>query len=305
SILKASNYVADVYNKYNFNDRFYTILGVNYINDEAEFGATADFTIIDPYTNLVYISSFGLHINAGARLNTHSEYGTNFVYNVNPSYTLKMEDDYIKVFGSYATSYITPSLSQLFGDFGANPDLEPEDNRTIEGGIEYAVDNKLRLNALYFDRKEENFITFDENFMSINAGNTIDAQGVELEVDWTPIDELRVNANYTYTERKGDNAIRIPKHKINASLGYVISERTNASINYALTGTRMDTDFNTFTDVELDAFSLVDLYIGHELIANRLKLFLNANNVLNESYTEVIGFTTRGRNFRIGMNLNF
>ncbi|MEM7557308.1 MAG: TonB-dependent receptor, partial [Cyanobacteria bacterium P01_A01_bin.84] len=142
-------------------------------------------------------------------------------------------------------------------------------------------------------------------FMSINAGNTIDAQGVELEVDWTPIDELRVNANYTYTERKGDNAIRIPKHKINASLGYVISERTNASINYALTGTRMDTDFNTFTDVELDAFSLVDLYIGHELIANRLKLFLNANNVLNESYTEVIGFTTRGRNFRIGMNLNF
>lgn len=305
SMFKASNYVADVYNKYTFNDTFYTILGLNYLNDKAEFGSTADFTIIDPYANVVYISPFGLNVNAGVRLNNHSEYGTNVVYNINPSFSFKTDEGYLKILSSYATSYITPSLTQLFGDFGANPDLEPVDNRTIEGGLEYVIDKRLRLNALYFNRKEENFITFDQDFRSINAEETIDAQGVEVEVDWLPIDELRFNANYTYTERKGDNAIRIPKHKINASLAYMISKRTNASINYGLTGERLDTDFNTFTDVALSSFSLVDLYASHELMPGKLKLFVNVNNMFNENYTEVIGFTTRGRNIRIGMNLNF
>lgn len=304
STFKSKNTVLDVYNKYNFNDRFFTILGLNYLNDAAEFTAKQEFTITDPYANVVYVSPFGLQINAGIRLNNHSEYGTNFIYNFNPSYTFKMEENYIKVLGSYATSYITPSLAQLFGDFGANPELEPEDNRTIEGGLEYAMDKQLRISALYFNRKEENFITFDQNFMSINAENTIDAQGMEVELDWIPMDKLRLNANYTFTERKGDNAIRIPKHKVNASLAYTISKKTNASINYSLTGERSDTDFDTFTDVALASFSLVDLYLGHEVLSGKLKLFLNANNIFNETYTEVLGFTTRGRNIRIGMNLN-
>ncbi|MEK6155632.1 TonB-dependent receptor plug domain-containing protein [Flavobacteriaceae bacterium 3-367] len=303
SSFEGDNYVVDVYNKYNFNERFYTILGVNYLKDRATFGADAEFTLVDPYANVVYVSPFGLNINTGLRVNNHSEYGTHLVYHINPSYRFKTNKGYFKLLGSYATSYITPSLIQLFGDFGANPNLEPEENRTIEGGLEYACTNGFRVSALYFDRKEENFITFDQNFMSINAEGTIDAQGVEVEVDWSPVEELQLNANYTFTERKGDAAIRIPKHKINASLAYAITEGTNASISYALTGQRTDTDFNTFTTVELDAFSLVDVYLSHELLDKKLKLFVNASNLLNETYTEVIGFTTRGRNLRIGMQL--
>lgn len=303
SNFEADNYVLDVYNKYNFNDRFFTVLGLNYLNDRAKFGANAEFTIVDPYANVVYVSPFGLNINTGLRVNNHSEYGTHFVYNVNPSFTFKTNKGYLKLIGSYATSYITPSLTQLFGDFGANPELEPEENRTLEGGLEYACNDGFRVSALYFDRKEENFITFDQNFMSINAEGTIDAQGVEVEVDWSPVEALQLNANYTFTERKGDAAIRIPKHKINASIGYAIAEGTNASIGYSLTGQRTDTDFNTFTTVELDSFSLVDIYLSHELLDKKLKLFVNASNLLNESYTEVIGFTTRGRNLRIGMQL--
>ncbi|WP_411031990.1 TonB-dependent receptor plug domain-containing protein [Spongiimicrobium sp. 3-5] len=304
SVFKANNVVLDVYNKYNFNDRFYTVLGLNYLNDKAEASAEQEFTIIDPYANVVYVSPFGLNINTGFRINNHSEYGSNLVYNVNPSFTFKMEDSYVKVLSSYATSYITPSLAQLFGDFGANPNLEPEDNRTIEGGVEYGHKTQLRLSALYFNRKEENFITFDENFMSINSENTIDAQGVEVELDWQPLNELRLSANYTYTERKGDNAIRIPKHKINSSLSYTISKRTNAAVNYSLTGDRLDTDFGTFTDIDLPSFSLVDLYFSHEIIPGTLKFFLSANNIFNESYTEVIGFSTKGRNIRGGININ-
>ena len=304
SITEGNNWVFDLYHKYVFGEQFHTILGVNYIKDEAVFTEEVDFTIVDLYTNVVYVSDFGLNLKAGARLNNHSEYGNHFVYNVNPSFVFDTEKGYVKLLGSYATSYITPNLTQLFGAFGGNPDLEPEENTTIEGGVELKVDNTFRISTLYFDRNETNAIGFDANFTNINVADEIDANGVEVEASWLPWSDFRVNANYTFTERKGDNAIRIPKHKANLSLWYQFSESTNASLDYAYTGERFDTDFNTFTDIALEPFSLLNFAIRHELMKNKLNVFLNADNLLNEDYRELLGFTTRGRNFRLGFSLN-
>ena len=302
---KGQNYVADLYGKYVFKKSFYTVLGLNVINDQAEFADIESFTIVDPYANVVYVSDFGLNINAGMRLNNHSEYGSEFVYNLNPSYVFQISQGYFKLLSSYATSFVTPSLTQLFGEFGANPELEPESNRTSEAGIEYHRNNKLRTSLVYFDRKEENFVFFDNiDFQYVNADGTIDVQGVEVEADWTPLPVLGISANYTYTDRQGDNAIRIPRHKANANVGYDLSKKALISVNYAYTGKRTDTDFNTFTDVELDPFSVFGLSFHYQIIQNKLRAFLNVDNIFNSAFTEVIGFTTRGRNMRVGISLN-
>lgn len=305
AIFNSNSYIVNLYNKYNLNDRFYSIVGLDLDREETEFEENKDVTLIDPYINLVYVMPFGMNINAGGRLNNHSEYGSHFVYNINPSYAFKTNTGYIKVLGSYATSYITPSLSQLFGFYGANPDLKPEDDKTIEGGLEYSVSHKLRFSALYFNRKEENMVIYGADGYENNEG-TINADGVELELYWIPLTRLNLNANYTFTERKGDNAIRIPEHKVNAYLSYDFSRRTTASINYSFTGERTDTDFSVYPNVDLplSAFSLVDFYISHEILQDKLKLFLNASNLFNENYTEIIGYTTKGRNFRIGIDLS-
>ena len=88
------------------------------------------------------------------------------------------------------------------------------------------------------------------------------------------------------------------------SLWYQFCESTNASLSYAYTGERFDTDFATFSDIALEPFSLLNFSIRHELIKNKVNVFLNADNLLNEDYRELLGFTTRGRNFRVGLNLN-
>ncbi len=282
----------ELYNKYIIAEKWHTVLGVSYNRDEAIFSQKTEFTIIDPYANVVFVSGMGFNLNVGGRYNTHSEYGNKFVYNVNPSYA------------SYATSYITPALTQLFGDFGANPDLIPEENRTIEGGLEYAINDKLRIGAVYFDRNEKDRFGFNQDFMTINISDEIDVNGIEVEVFWQPNSEVEIAANYTFTERKGDNAIRIPKHKFNASLGYNFTKKTFGSISYAFTGERLDTDFSTSTDVSLESFSLFNLYFGHQVIDNKLRVFLSIDNLLNKEYTEVLGFTTKGTNARIGFSLS-
>lgn len=304
STFEGDNVVIDIYNKYVIAEKWHTVLGVNYIKDEAVFAEDVDFTIVDPYANVVYVSDFGLNLNAGARLNNHSEYGNHFVYNVNPSYVFATANGYVKLMGSYAASYITPNLTQLFGAFGGNPDLEPEENTTIEGGVEFKLNDKLRFSTVYFDRNETNAIGYDASFTSINIADEIDANGVEVEATWLPWSKLSVNANYTFTERKGDNAIRIPKHKANVSLWYQFCESTNVSLSYAYTGERFDTDFITYSDIALEPFSLLNFSVRHELIPNKLNVFLNADNLLNEDYTEIIGYTTRGRNFRVGLSLS-
>lgn len=305
----ADSYIVDIYNRYAFNDMFYTVVGFNYVEGRTDFGEKQNSTSADPYLNAVFVSDFGLNFNAGARLNNHSTYGNNLVYNLNPSYRLDIGEGYVKLFGSYATSFIAPSLTQLYGPFGANPDLGPETDRSIEGGVEYQVAADFRVSGTYFNRKEMNFINYvviDQNTFESqyqNAADDYSVQGIEAEVVTNPMKNLELRANYTFTENKDKPALRIPKHKANASLGYTFAPSSFASISYQFTGKRTDTDFSTGENVELSDFSVFDLYLSQKVVDNKLKLFLGLDNVFNKDYQEIVGYTTRGRNFRFGFNL--
>lgn len=299
----------DLYNKYVFSKKLYTILGVNAIKHQTAFIQSEEATTIDPYFNGVWISDFGLNVNAGVRLNNHSEYGSNLIYNMNPSYRFNLNEGYLKLFGSYATSFIAPNLSQLFGPFGPNPELNPEENATLEGGIEYRPSSKVRLSALYFNRDEKNRIQFvtinPETFESQyqNNAEAVNFNGFEVELELRPIDDLSFSANYTYTKAEEGLALRIPKNVFNAQLGYSFSDRTFASISYQNTSERDDIDFATFENVTLDAYGILDVYLSHRF-NKRFSAFLALENIANTDYLEVFDFTTRGRNFRLGFQLS-
>lgn len=301
SVNEAESFVIDAFNKYTFNDNIYTIVGLNYGDYKTTFLTEESFTNTDPYANVVYVTDIGLTLNAGGRLNNHSEYGSQFVYNINPSYKIDLDKGYAKVFGSYATSFIAPNLSQLFGFFGPNPDLEAEENRTIEAGLEYNTKEGIRVSGVFFNRNEENTIVF--NSMYENATDDATVQGFELEAEIDVIDNLSISANYTFTELKEGTRLRLPKHRANASIGYQFNTKTFASIDTQFVGKRTDTDFSTFLNEELDSYNLINLYFSHKIIDNKLKLFASINNVFNEDYFEILGYTTQGRNVNLGLNL--
>jgi len=99
SLYKSKNLVFDFYNKYVFDETFYTIIGLNIIENKATFSKDETFNITDPYANFVYVSDVGFHMNAGVRLNNHNVYGSHFIYNFNPSFLLKSDRGYTKIFG--------------------------------------------------------------------------------------------------------------------------------------------------------------------------------------------------------------
>ena len=296
---KSKNVILDVYNKYIFDDTFYTIIGLNVIENEATFTRDETFNILDPYANFVYVSDFGFHMNAGVRLNNHNAYGSHFVYNLNPSFTLKSNKGYTKIFGSYSTSFITPSLSNLFGDFGANPNLKPEENLTIEAGIEWKLNDNFRISGLFFGREEENTVLWIDGGY-LNAADVLHARGVEIEFQATLLEKISVETNYTFVEYKEALARRIPKHKANVQLGYQISKSTFGSVSYQYTHQRFE---NSFVPL-LDSFSLFNIYLTHNALHDKLTFFGGLDNILNESYEDIPGYATKGCNVRLGFKLN-
>lgn len=118
---------------------------------EPEDADSESFTMVDPYVSIIH-SYQNFNFQLGGRLNIHNLYGSNFIWNVNPSYVLDFGDSKLKLLGSFATAFLSPSLNQLYaGDFGflaadaGNPDLNPQESETTEVGFEWLSDNKFQL----------------------------------------------------------------------------------------------------------------------------------------------------------------
>ena len=327
SIFNSQSVIVDAFNRYNYNDKFYTVLGVNFQDNqmesfsipfgEAEFSQSinpdnAHFTITDPYANIVYVSDFGLNVNAGIRLNNHSDYGSYLVYNINPSYKKELEFGYLKGLVSYSTAFITPSLYQLFEPNYGNTDLKPEENQTFEIGGELYIEDKATLSLVYFNRNEEQFIDFIDTggfvFQYQNISESFTASGLEFVANISAIKKLNLNANVTYTTLDEDLSLRIPEVKVNIRLDYEVSNLTLVSLSYQYNDDRDDVVFNNATfendAVTLESYGLLDFYISHKIVNNRMTLFANVTNIFNEDYQELFGFTTKGRGVSLGLNLN-
>jgi len=323
----AESWVVDAYNKYNFNDKFYTVLGLSYQDNNMEsfaipYGSTsftqsinsetAKFTIIDPYANVVYESGFGLNVNTGIRFNNHSEYGSHFVYSVNPSFKSDLDFGYLKGLASYSTAYITPSLYQLFEPTYGNADLKPEENTTIEVGAEVGIGDKATFNLVYFNRKETHFIDFVDLgswvFQYKNVEKEFAASGIEFTANYKLSTKLSLNANATYTKVEDDLNLRIPELKVNAKLDYQFCPKTSLSLSYQFNDEREDAFYNNSTymteDVTLKSYSLLDFYISRKIANDKIILFANVTNILNENYQELYNYSTKGRNINIGFNLS-
>lgn len=319
SLYESRSVVLDGFNKYNFNNEFALIVGANYqfhdMLSQTPFATieneAAKFNILDGYTTLVYNSSFGLNVNAGARLNNHSQYGNNFVYNFNPSYNFKTSFP-LKVLASYSTAFITPSLYQLYSEYG-NTDLTPEENATIEAGFETELWNKkIKLSAVGFYRDQNDAIDFFYNpdtfeAYYVNVDGKSKAKGVETTVSVALTEKVSLNGNYTFTQVDKALDRLIPKHKANASIDFQPTKRTLFNLNYQYFNARNDAFYNgtTFTvdTIQLGSYQLLNALAKYELIQNRLTVFGTVTNIFNQEFVENAGYSTRGRNFKLGVNI--
>ena len=301
-------YGFDVYNNYKFNDQLSFLVG--FTSQFQDMIQKTSFSIIeegsgkqhfyDPYVSVNYFSEAGFNISAGTRLNIHSEYGNNFVFDVNPSYNFKIAENDIKVFASYSTAFIAPTLSEIFTKLPTLDELLPEEDVTIEGGFDVALGNKINLSATYFYREETNKIGYDPaTYQTINDLGTFSAKGLETEISYKVSQKLNLLANYTYIDRDENLLLKIPENKFFIKADYNLFPQTFTSLSYRFVDETKD-----FGNVDLASYSLVDFFINHSLLENKVTFYGSVTNIFNEDFQEITGFTTRGRNYNLGLRIN-
>ncbi len=276
-------------------------------------------SIRSPYASLFLKNPGGLSVEFGGRYNSHSKYGNNFTYSFNPSYLLNKQ---IKLFFNLSTGFKTPTLGQLFGQYGPNPDLKPEKSKNLEGGVQFFNTRKnfdVRLTGFQRDLTDVIYFSFDPvTFQSkyINLNKQRDF-GFEAEVSARPWKSLTLRAFYAYvdgqiTDKSGTkdttyhNLIRRPKHSFGINLGYQATPEFYISANLKTFSNRSDLFFNSTTfdteKVTLDSYALLDVYLEYKLWKGKIKLFVDAKNLLNQDYMEVYGYNTLKFNIMTGLN---
>lgn len=300
-------YGFDVYNNYAFSNAFSFLVGITSqyqdMIQRTSFSTIEEGTgkqhFYDPYLSLNFTSASGFNLNLGGRLNIHSEYGNNFVYNINPSYNFKIQEHPVKLFASYSTAFITPTLSEIFTKLPSINELLPEENVTIEGGFDITLSDVLTINATYFQREETNKIGYDPaSFQTINDLGNFSAKGFETEITYTFSKNLKLLANYTFIDRDENLLLKIPQNKFFIKGNYNLTKNTYTSLSY-----RWVDETKDFGNSILEAYSLFDFFINHSVLQNKVTFYGSVTNILNENFQEIAGFTARGRNYNLGIKI--
>lgn len=315
------NLQVDISNKHKISNTLTGFWGVNAQHfsynqkDIIDFNASK-FSSTATYASLFYEPAKGLNIHLGSRLNYHSEYETAFVYNINPSYLIGVSNAVkLKLFSSLSTTYITPTGFQLFSSFG-NTELQPESSLNVELGSSLYSNKAFTLNVAYFYREEDNVINFVSQFN--DAGDYIGGayenlevlryvRGGEADVLYTINKNISFSANYTYIYKESDTSTfyRIPANKFGTAATISPLKDTTVSLKYNFTGARTIFDFISFSEIDLDSYGLLDVFVQQKLLKNKVTIYGALNNILDTDFVSVYGFSTRGRNFNVGVNYNF
>ena len=262
--------------------------------------------ITSVFTSFFFKTNGGFRSEIGGRYNTHTQYGSNFTYTINPSYLFANR---YKVFVNVSSAYRVPSLYQLFSPQYGNPTLKPEMSTTLETGFDLAIfPEKVNLNFSYFNRQINDVIGTTVNYQYVNLGKQKD-QGFELEFGVKPHQAIRVNAFYAYVKAKpnpNNTFYRRPKNSFGADFAFAVSKKMDLNLIYKFVGERIDLyyDNKTFKPIELtlDPYHIVDTYIQYKP-QPKLTLFADVKNVFNENYVDAIGYTTKGINFNVGVKI--
>jgi vitamin B12 transporter len=296
---ESDNLNVDLYNKYIFNNKFYTILGLQYQNSEMEAAYDTSVSQSDVYINTVYLDSSGFNFNVGLRYNHHDNYGGNFIYSINPSFNIDLnEKRKLKLLTSYSKAFISPGLYQLFDPVYGNPDLKPEENKSFEFGFEIHSE-KNGLSLLYFNRSENPTLIFDNaNSKYGNSSKKIVYEGLEMGYEVNVRETMDIRLNYLYTDSTTGDLRMISKHSFNGVMDFTLSQKTNLNIIGQYYGKRIADDKVT----DLDAYGLVTLQLNHRLGNQNANLFFSVVNLFDAEYVIIPEYTTRGRNVLAGIS---
>lgn len=276
--------------------------------------STANARINSFYGQLSAKPVTGLTLSAGLRHDDHDTFGGKTTFSASAVFTPNEGSTTLRA--SYGEGFKTPSLFQLFSDYG-NTTLKPESSRSWDAGItQQLLDGKIEVGATWYHRDTRNLISFisctvltgictNRPFGTYDNVAKARAQGLEFALTLKPVEALRVQASYGYVDAinvaTGLDLARRPRHSVNLSADYdwAFGLKTGATITHV--GPSFDNASNTR---KLEGYVLVDLRAAFPVTHN-IELYGRIENLFNEQYETTYRYGTPRRAAYAGVRLAF
>ncbi len=268
--------------------------------------------------------------NAGFRLEDNEQYGRFFTYQAGASYTLSRTSTRFR--GNLGKGFREPAFMETAstGYTVGNPNLDPEQSRVWEVGVEQPLGRGgAQLSLTWFHQTLEDLIQYTflppepggPNFFNVARARSRGLEGTArfplgsslLTLGYTFLDTEVLDAGFDEGDGavfvEGKPLIRRPRHQLNAGLVQPFSRgRLFGSVRWV--SSRSDRDFTQWpaTSVRLSPYALVS--VGGEVSVKEavggwpsVDLQLRIENLLDEGYRDVFGYSAPGRAVLLGGKL--
>ncbi len=297
----------------------------NLFGNRSSFGAGV-------YAELEYKFAFPLTVSGGVRYDYNKVDSIDATDAVSPKAGInyKLTDNLI-FRSSVGRGFRAPSLAETFAStvtngitIRPNPNLKPETSTSFEVGALYKINEHIYFDAALFQNEFYDFIEpelrVDESGSSYGVFDNITRariQGFEFKQDYYFLDNaLGFSASYAYLWARDLNTGKAlkyrPRHMALININYkFLNFETGIGFRYSSRVDEVDSDLIKYTPI-VDGEERVDVYVldfslGYNLFSYGIpgRVFLNAKNLLNYYYIELIGNLAPLRSYSINAEFFF
>jgi outer membrane cobalamin receptor len=276
-----------------------------------EFPLPADFDlsryILSPYLEVQFGMVENLYVVLGAREDFPEGFDPAFSPRAGVSYKIAATDTILR--GSFGEGFKLPSFFSLANPIVGNPDLVPEESRSLDLGITQNLwDDKIGAQFNVYYNEFKNLVDFEEGPPPILVNRSrVTVKGFELIGSIRPWDELQLSGSVSYADSDiqgtGEELRNRPKWWGEFSLLYSPSPTVKFSLDAVFTGSVPDSSIPT-GDVTLDPYDVYNVALTWTPFG-RVSAYVAVENLFNEEYEQFVGFPAPGVSPRAGIRLTF
>jgi len=292
--------------------------GVEYINDTAKENVDeSGFTENVNASQHSWAGHFGaqttladrLTITGALRDDAVSSFGNALTGRIGGVFAIPEAN--LKLKSSYGTSFLAPSLFDLYGvdNFGyvGNPNLRPERSSGYEAGAEFLLPGAA-ISATYFNSRINDLITTTPDFDSEENIGRVKISGVETELVVTPATWATADLTYTYTDARdattNDELLRRPQNTGSATVTLSPTPKITIVPQVEIVGRFIDylyaDDGYPTGDGSADGGTIVNL-TGNYQVSDKFSLFAEGKNIFNSNFEPVNGLQIPGASLLVGV----